>query len=114
MENNWEPRVGQKVVALRDGRDVRKGNEYTVLSVSKLCSHFVIDVGIKVPFDCQITCTHCGTFGNLKAGDPWTVTSSMFAPISEQYADMTAEIAQQFKEHPDTVDQPVKVLETSN
>lgn len=36
-----------------------------------------------------------------------------FAKV-ESYPDHTSEIAQQFKEHPDTVDQPVKILETVN
>lgn len=36
-----------------------------------------------------------------------------FAPYNP-YHNMTSEIAQQFKEHPDTVDQPVKVLEVQN
>lgn len=32
----------------------------------------------------------------------------------ESYPDRTSEIAKQFKEHPDTIDQPIKVLETQN
>lgn len=115
MENNWEPRVGQKVVALKDTHSFRKGEEFLILAVTKPCKHFLLDIGIKMPFSTTCHCVHCGYTDFVFEGKPWLAASYLFAPIiSAEYPDKTAEIAQQFKEHPDAVDQPVKILETVN
>lgn len=114
MQNNWEPRVGQKVVALKSTDTFKKGEEFTILGVSKPCKHFLLDIGVKMPFSTMCHCVYCGFSEFVLEGMPWLAASYLFAPISEQYEDMTSEIAQQFKEHPDTVDQPVKILETVN
>lgn len=113
MENNWEPRVGQKVVALRDGTltNMKKGDVFTVLGVKKCCS-WSIDVGLILKA-ASVHCWKCRQTLSYQ-NQQWWFSAYLFAPIPEQYADMTSEIAQQFKEHPDTVDQPVKVLEVQN
>lgn len=115
MENNWEPRVGQKVVCILNHRKgvVVVGDQATITGLKKCgCGMQLIDIGLKVGPHGEMH-NQCGTWLSDKGGPFW-LGKILFAPIPEQYADMTAEIAQQFKEHPDTVEQPVKVLETSN
>lgn len=115
--NNWEPRVGQKVVALVSGdalpAPVKKGDVFTVLAVKKLCCCWHVDVGLLSPKTTAMKCRHHGTLLNLVAGEKLWPESKVFAPLIE-YPDLTAEIAQQFKEHPDTADVPVKELEVQN
>lgn len=123
MENNWEPRVGQKVVCIdltnskyvvthKPVNALKLNHEYTVLGVKKSCCNWVVDIGIKNPGAGSRLCTDCGKPNPYEK--KWWFASFRFAPISEQYADMTAEIAQQFIEHPDKADQPIKILETVN
>lgn len=115
MENNWEPRVGQKVVCLVDMECglLKKGDVVSVNKKKKCaCGRWMAETGDILPFDIH-ECSSCSIVLGSK-GDLIFWDTCIFAPLPEQYADMTSEIAQQFKEHPDTVDQPVKVLEVQN
>lgn len=116
MENNWEPRVGQKVVALNDNNSdygILKDSVQIVDAVEFCCpaAGFRMALkGIVDPHQARRGCASC----HKHLANSLFLQAINFAPISEQYEDMTSEIAQQFKEHPDTVDQPVKILETVN
>lgn len=120
MENNWEPYIGQKVVALEssvnaDNQKLVKGRTYTVEYTVKCpcCGRVnvsVVEIPPRKSVITKATCANC-----LIEIHPVRcfISSSWLAPVNPAYADCTSEIAKQFKEHPDTVDVPVKVLENN-
>lgn len=113
MENNWEPRIGQKVVALRDGQysNVKKGDVFTVKGVLKCCA-WSIDIGHIIPPDkTHVYCHKCHKTLSYTDGIRW-FAAEYFAPIEEKYSkSLSQELAQQALKETIEIDVPLKVLE---
>lgn len=105
-------RIGQKVVALVTDQIAgrcRKDNVYTVLDCKKNpCGCvWVVDIGARVTQN-HWHCGKCGADHGLNIGKIGWLDSAYFAPIQEQYADVTAEIAASLKETAEIPDTKVK------
>lgn len=101
--------IGQKVVAIYSatnnyGFSIEKGKLYFILDLYKCKFGFwKVDVGLHDPLQATTKCP-CGHEWQTKQV---FCGAFMFAPIADQYADMTAEIAESVKE---TREAPDKVI----
>jgi hypothetical protein len=96
MNNNWQPRIGQKVVALRSGDHSKKGQEYIVLSLIKCskCGMWYIGHTVcedRIVINDKFPC--CSI--KVRTAGFYYGASTRFAPLPEQYPDCTAAIAAQ-------------------
>ena len=72
--------IGQKVVAIKDHSQgmFKKGDEFTILDITKRCCRSLVDIGIKSIYETAI-CIDCRTV--VKATPNALFTESCFAPI---------------------------------
>lgn len=110
--NNWEPKVGQKIIALVDGdalpKPVKKGDVFTVLAVRKMCCAWHVDVGLLSPKTVKMICKFHGTPMNLVRGECLWPESRVFAPINPYSNSISLELANKAMEERVEVDGPVR------
>ena len=105
--------IGQKVVSLVDSLHIKKGDQFEVVGIWKECCTWLVDVGLKMPQCFFGVCEHGHTL-ILHVGDVWPFDYKVLAPLQDQYADITSEIAKGVFIG-DSADQPLKkVLEPVN
>lgn len=108
--------VGQKVIAVKSiSSRVIKGNTYIVNSMQQCpcCKDWFVDFGAPLEFKVNIfECHLCRYYSPIPIGpNNYLCYHKYFAPINDQYADITAEIAAgatETKEQPDKVIIPAK------
>ena len=112
--NNWEPRIGQKVVALGTAFDnsIKKGNHYTVAVVFKCprCGSFhILLEGLfahpgEYPSNYECECCDDPIYkANLIGG-----ASKYFAPVPPAYENISKELAEKAMEVKTETDVPVR------
>lgn len=78
--------VGQKVVAVNNSALWKKGQEFTIKSITKSCCYWEVDINLSAPngisfFRCYI----CNRKHGLKPGDPIYPDAYCFAPLEEKF-----------------------------
>lgn len=121
LGNNWEPMIGQKVIALKSNHNpvypILKSKEYEVVGkfCCCICGQWLLAVKECPVLDnsiCVIEC--CGVETEVSTrfvGGP----SKYFAPVQPLYNSALSEILSNFKadEKGGTVDVPVKEIQTA-
>jgi len=114
MENNHPPfRIGQKVVCIKSGENgfgirVEKGEIHTITDLLKChCGLRYVDIGLRTP---RADKGYCQSWHIISENDVVWVYEDFFAPIKEQYADCTSEIAQSLSITPEVPDTKVKEI----
>lgn len=92
QENNAPFHIGQQVVAVESGLDIEKGQEYTVLGLRLVCCSWLVDVGIKVPYEADMRCFKCKYIEAVQKGSIWWVDHKLFAPIETRKVEIAEEI----------------------
>lgn len=101
--------VGQEVICVSSSTIYEKGLKYTVIGLCqcKKCGKWQVSMKEK-PFPNPLPIRSCDCdCGELNIGDHlpyWFAYSFRFAPVQEQYADLTEEIAASLKQTPETPD----------
>lgn len=92
--------VGQRVIRITNGSEIKKGDIGTVSGITLCnCKRWRISLEEWMTFD-DYECNHCGN----KSGGLFPFEAKYFAPVKEQYSDLTAEIAASLKQTPETPD----------
>jgi hypothetical protein len=106
--NNWEPKIGQKVVSLITGYKITKGDVFTVIDVIKGCHTTFIDIGIISEVNLTLKCNQCGSLLHLIDGKPFCPEAKCFAPINPYSNSISLELAKEAVKENIEVDVPMR------
>jgi hypothetical protein len=110
--NNWEPRIGQKVKSLITTDNLNETDVYTVAAVRKCkCGTFHVyikDFPIVVSGIIKTSCMECG--GEICGSIPAFISIRSFrlAPVQPAYENISKELANEAIKERVEVDCPVK------
>jgi transcription elongation factor Elf1 len=113
--NNWEPRIRQKVVSLESatnffGKKIVKGNVYTVDVVEKCPKCGEVNVALieipKADVEAFCTCSNCNRH-HIKIHKSY-VSSTWLAPVAPSYENISKELANEAIKENIEVDVPIQ------
>jgi hypothetical protein len=110
MEGNNQPFAeGQKVVALKTGFDIIKGEVYTVSKCFQCKCGIWMVILMEFPGIDRVLCSECDRLWKKAV-----INATLFAPINPYSIDLTKELADSFKESPECPDRVIVPEKVNN